>query len=142
MSRIALLVGVITITLGLSYAAAADPGPAAIDYQLNGSDTGTLTLSGFSFLEALVPPNPIRLLTAQFGTDTRLLAAALDRYIPNDPYCPAAAANYNSALGVSTSDGGFLSVIIQGMAANGCSARVGVNFSTKSIISFQPVPGR
>lgn len=116
---------------------------AAVDYMLTSFDVGTLLLSGETTLVDLVPPNPIVppifTFNASFAPDTRFVAAELDRYNPGDPYCPAAAANYNASLGVSTSDGGFYGVISD-LAANHCNARVLVDLQSATIRGFQPVP--
>lgn len=92
---------------------------------------------------------------ATFGSTTTFKAAALDKYVPTDPYkaaCGAAAANYNGALIVATSDGGVaLSSAISSLASLGCKAKV--TFDTQNpynpgdpyvppnpIKQFQPVP--
>jgi hypothetical protein len=52
--------------------------------------------------------------------------AQLDKYAPSDPYkvaCRAAAAGYNDALVVQTSDGSALDAAIGGLASSGCKAR-------------------
>ena len=112
---------------------------AAVDYTLTSFDVGTLLLSGETTLVDLVPPNavapPIFTFNASFAPDTRFVAAELDRYHPGDPYCPAAAANYNASLGVSTSDGGFFGVIGD-LAANHCHARVLVDRRARRYAAF------
>jgi hypothetical protein len=125
---------------------------AAVDYTLTSFDFGTLTLSGQTTLvnllppspilppNPIVPPNPIFTFNASFAQDTRLYAASLDGYIPNDPVCPAIAANYNAILNLVTSDGGLFYATISDMAANRCNARVLVDLQTATIRSFQPVP--
>ena len=78
-------------------------------------------------------------ITAVASTSsTAFRAAALDKFVPSDPYLPVAQ-NYNAILGsgVSTSDGGFLNVVT---GFQGGKARVWVNKSSNTIRAFRPVP--
>jgi len=121
----------------------------ALDYQLAAFDLATLTLSGATNLlppnpivspNPIVPPNPIRTFTATFTDATRFIVAELDRYLPQDPYCPGLTANYNASIAVATSDGGLFYGLIGQMAANHCNARVLVDLNSATIRSFEPVP--
>ncbi len=121
----------------------------ARDYDLTSFDVSTLTLTATS---NLVPPNPIspsdpyipgdpyRTFTASFTADTRFVSARLDRYQPQEPYCPGLAANYNASIGVATGDGGLFYGLIGQMAASHCNARVLVDLNSATIRSFEPVP--
>src|SRR5512146_285639 len=77
-----------------------DFGVAAVDYKLTSFDLGTLTLSGDSKLVNLnpsdpyiptdpyQPSDPYITFTASLSANTRFLAARLDAFQPQDPYCP------------------------------------------------------
>jgi hypothetical protein len=94
----------------------------------NGSDGSTFGLSSYDGTTLAAVNDQGHSFLAQFGATTALKPAALDRYIPNDPYkaaCGQAAANYNGALIVATSDGGLaLTQAITSLAALGCKAKV------------------
>ena len=93
-----------------------------------GADGSTFVLTSYdgTTLTALNDQN--HSFVAQFGSTTTFKPAALDKYNPDDPYkaaCGQAAANYNGALIVSTSDGGVaLSSAISSLASLRCRAKV------------------
>ena len=88
----------------------------------NGADGSTFVLSSYDGTILVAANDQSHSFVAQFGSTMTFKPAALDKYIPNDP-CGQAAANYNSALIVATSDGGVaLSSAISSLA--GCKAKV------------------
>jgi hypothetical protein len=121
----------------------------------NGSDGSTFVLSSYdgTYLTAVNDQN--HSFIAQFGSDTSYKPAALDKYSPQDPYkaaCGQAAANYNGALLVATSDGGVaLNSAISTLASLRCKAKVTFQLQDpyqpgdpyvppNPIKGFQPVP--
>ena len=118
--------------------AAADPGPAAIDYELTdliGSGISA-TLTGFSKLDTISQPGgpPIRTLEATFTAGTRFLAADLDRF--EDGTCRGLAEGYNTSFALGDTFGGYTAIGL--LADAGCNARVRVDFRTNTILSFAP----
>jgi hypothetical protein len=119
-SRLAATVGVAVATALIAFAPGAGAG--------TGADGSTFVLTSYdgTTLTALNDQN--HSFVAQFGSTTTFKPAALDKYVPSDPYkaaCGVAAANYNGALIVATSDGGVaLSSAISSLAALRCKAKV------------------
>lgn len=120
-----------------------------------GADGSTFVLTSFdgTTLTALNDQN--HSFIAQFGSTTTFKPAALDKYQPGDPYrvaCGQAAANYNGALIVATSDGGVaLSRAMSSLTSLRCRAKVVFVTSDpynpgdpylppNPIKGFQPVP--
>src|SRR5689334_19367840 len=101
---------------------------AGVAYAGDGADGSTFFLTSYdgTTLTALNDQN--HSFIAQFGSTTTFKAAALDKYIPTDPYkaaCGQAAANYNGALLVATSDGGAgVRSAIASLASLRCKAKV------------------
>jgi hypothetical protein len=111
-----------------------------------GADGSTYVLTSFDGISLLGLNDQGRTFTAQFAGTTSFKSAQLDKYHPGDPYrtaCAAAAANYNGALTIATSDGGVArDAALGSLASLGCKARLLLD--TKSvppnpIKSFQPV---
>jgi hypothetical protein len=121
----------------------------------NGADGSSFVLTSFDGTTLTALNDEGHSFIAQFGSTTAFKPAALDKYVPSDPYraaCGVAAANYNGALIVATSDGGVaLSSAISSLAALRCKAKVVFQPSDpynpgdpyvppNPIKGFQPVP--
>jgi hypothetical protein len=141
------LLGYVALSLSLAAAVVAfAPGAGAG----NGADGSTYVLSSFDGVSLLGLNDQGRTLTSQFVGTTTYKQARLDKYHPTDPYqvaCRAAAAGYNDALVVQTSDGSVLDAAIGSLASGGCKARVVfipndpyLPPNPIRIASFQPVP--
>jgi hypothetical protein len=101
---------------------------AGAAYAGNGADGSTFVLTSYDGTTLTAVNDQNHSFIAQFGTTTTFKPAALDKYIPTDPYkaaCGQAAANYNGALLVATSDGGAgVRSAIASLASLRCKAKV------------------
>lgn len=117
-------VGRLLILLALVVAAVFVPGAGAG----TGADGSSFVLQSYDGTTLVALNDQNHSFIATFGSATTFKQAALDKYVPTDPYkaaCGQAAANYNGALIVATSDGGVaLSSAISSLAALRCKAKV------------------
>jgi hypothetical protein len=94
----------------------------------NGADGSTFVLSSYDGTTLVAMNDQGHSFLAQSGATTTFKPAPLDKYLPEDPFkaaCGQAAANYNGALLVATSDGGIvLTGAITSLASPGCKAKV------------------
>lgn len=135
------------VALALTLIASLSVALAPVAQAGSGADGSTYVLTSFDGVSLLGLNDQGRTFTAAIASWTTFKAAQLDKYSPNDPYkaaCGAAAANYNGALLVATSDGGVaLDSALTSLASLGCKARALLDTRSlppNPIKSFQPVP--
>ena len=126
-----------------------------VAYAGTGADGSSFVLQSYDGTTLTASNDQNHIIIATFGSATTYKPAALDKYVPTDPYkaaCGQAAANYNGALLVATSDGGFArDSAVSTLTTLGCKAKL--VFSAQDpynpgdpyvppnpIKAFQPVP--
>jgi hypothetical protein len=118
---------------------AADPGPAAIEYQLLSFDVATRIVTAesrvASVCDKFAPTDPCRFrISVGITSDSWFQAANTDQFAPVDP-CRDLAVNYNTIVIDTPPDGA-----IAALTAQGCNARILIDQKAGTIRTFQPVP--
>ncbi len=123
--------------------------PSPFTFATGGTVTGSAyVLTGFDGASIFSGSNKQGSFVAVYDPGSRFVAAKLDKYTPGDPYdvaCREAAADYNAAGSVATSDGFAFNAALGALAANGCQAKIILEVPPNPVRpgdpyrSFQPV---